>query len=134
MNNTTVSYQVYAAGGLFTQHELTTNVLIKEAVWQLSNGKYELILPQSKELRDLDRPDIAAFIRNADLLQVTEADAVLARFDGVELDAGTLVEYMFDLPPQYVPVLMIVQPIEFEKVGPGLKQALGDDIPAHCAV
>jgi len=38
-----------------------------------------------------------------------------------------------DLPPQYVPVLMIVQPIEFEKVGSGLKRALGDDNPMHCA-
>jgi len=87
-------YTVYAAGGMFTLHELAMNVSIKEAVWQLSNGKFELILPQSKELRDLDRPDIAAYIRNADLIQVVQADVILARFDGPELDAGTVVEFM----------------------------------------
>ena len=87
-------YTVYAAGGMFTLHELATNVQIKQAVWQLSNGKFALILPQSKELRDLDRPDMAAYIRNADLLQVVQADVILARFDGVELDAGTVVEFM----------------------------------------
>ena len=42
-------YTVYAAGGLFTQHDLTANVLIKEAVWKLSNGKYELVLPQTRD-------------------------------------------------------------------------------------
>lgn len=88
------TYSVYSAGGLFTQHELTTNVLLKQAVWDGSNGKFELVLPQSKELRDSDRPDIAAHIRNTDLLQVIKCDLMLARFDGVELDTGTVVEYM----------------------------------------
>lgn len=87
-------YSVYAAGGMFTQHELATNVWIKAAVWRLSKGKYQLVLPQSKELRDLDRPDIAAYIRNVDLLHVLKADIILARFDGLELDAGTVVEFM----------------------------------------
>ena len=84
-------YMVYAAGGLFTQHELATNVLIKEAVWRLSNGRFHLVLPQSKELVKLD----AAFLRNADLLHVVEADIILARFDGLELDSGTVVEFTF---------------------------------------
>ena len=83
-------YMVYAAGGLFTQHELATNVLIKEAVWRLSNGIFQLVLPQSKELKELD----AAYLRNADLLHVVKADIVLARFDGLELDSGTVVEFM----------------------------------------
>jgi hypothetical protein len=47
-------YTVYAAGGIFTQHDLATNVFIKDAVWKLSNGKFELALPQSKELRELE--------------------------------------------------------------------------------
>lgn len=92
--NSAGHYTVYAAGGLFTQHELTTNVLIKEAVWRLSKGRFELVLPQSEELRQLDRPDIAAYIRNVDLLQVVQTDALLARFDGLELDTGTVVEFM----------------------------------------
>jgi nucleoside 2-deoxyribosyltransferase len=87
-------YSVYAAGGLFTQHELATNVFLKEAIARTSNGKYQLILPQSKEMRALDRPDAAANIRNIDLVLVFGADILLARFDGLELDAGTVVEFM----------------------------------------
>ena len=56
-------YIVYAAGGLFTQYELAMNVLIKEAVWRLSGGRFQLFLPQSRELRELDRPDVKAYIR-----------------------------------------------------------------------
>ena len=65
-------YTVYAAGGLFTLHEVATNVSLKQAVWRLSGGKFQLVLPQSKELRDM----------------------IVARFDGLELDAGTVVEFM----------------------------------------
>jgi nucleoside 2-deoxyribosyltransferase len=86
-------YTVYSAGGLFTQDELATNILIKEAVWRLSNGKFQLILPQSKELQVLDRPDVEAYIRNDDLLQVVRADILFVRFDGSELDSGTVIEF-----------------------------------------
>ena len=87
-------YTVYAAGGLFTQHDLATNVFIKDSVWRQSNGKFELVLPQSKELRPVDHPDMAAHIRNVDLAYVVTSDLFLARFDGLELDAGTLIEFM----------------------------------------
>jgi len=93
-SDTHVKYAIYFAGGLFTQHDISTNVLIKESVWRLSNGKFELVLPQSKELRHLDRSDVAAYLRNADLLQVVSADVLLARFDGPDLDTGTVVEFM----------------------------------------
>ena len=86
-------YKVYSAGGLFTQDELTTNILIKEAVYRLSHGKFQLFLPQSVELQKLDRPDVEAYLRNVDLLQVVRSDIVLARFDGLELDSGTVVEF-----------------------------------------
>jgi nucleoside 2-deoxyribosyltransferase len=88
-------YTVYFAGGLFTQHDLTTNVLIKESVWRQSYGKFELILPQSKELGRLDSSDMAAMTRNSDLFQAFKNDIILARFDGLEIDTGTLVEFMF---------------------------------------
>jgi nucleoside 2-deoxyribosyltransferase len=87
-------YTIYSAGGLFTQDELATNVMIKEAVWRLSDGKFQLFLPQSREFQELDQPDIEAYIRNTDLLEVVKADILLVRFDGLELDSGTVVEYM----------------------------------------
>jgi nucleoside 2-deoxyribosyltransferase len=91
--NSVGPYTVYAAGGLFTQDELVTNILIKEGVWRLSNGKFQLYLPQSMELQELERPDVEAYIRNVDLLAVVKSDIILARFDGLQLDAGTVVEF-----------------------------------------
>jgi nucleoside 2-deoxyribosyltransferase len=88
------TYTVYTAGSLFTQHDLSTNVYLKKAVWERSDGLFELVLPQTKELRNLQKGDIAAYVRNQDLNHVVRADLVLARFDGVELDAGTVVEYI----------------------------------------
>jgi nucleoside 2-deoxyribosyltransferase len=87
-------YTVYSAGGLFTQDELATNIMIKEAVWRLSSGKFQLFLPQSREIQELDRSNLEAYIRNTDLLEVVKADILLVRFDGLELDSGTVVEYM----------------------------------------
>ena len=84
-------YTVYAAGGIFTQYDLATNVFIKDSVWRQSNGKFELVLPQSKELRELDRPDLAAYIRNVDLMRIVKSYLFLARFVGLELDAGTII-------------------------------------------
>jgi nucleoside 2-deoxyribosyltransferase len=92
--NPEAPYSVYTAGEMFDQHDLATNVHLKETVWQQSGGRYALVLPQSKEPRDIDRPDIAAHIRNLDLRNVMQSDLVLARFDGLEIDSGTLVEYM----------------------------------------
>ena len=92
--NSVGPYTVYSAGGLFTQDELATNIMIKEAVWRLSNGKFQLFLPQSRELQELDQPNLEAYIRNTDLLEVVKADILLVRFDGLELDSGTVVEYM----------------------------------------
>lgn len=86
-------YRIYSAGGLFTQDELSTNILIKEAVWRLSNGKFQLFLPQSRELQELNRPDVEAYIRNTDLLEIVKADVILVRFEGLELDSGTVVEF-----------------------------------------
>jgi len=87
-------YSIYSAGGLFTQDELATNVMIKEAVWRLSSGKFQIFLPQSREIQELDQSNIEAFIRNTDLVEVVKADILLARFDGLQLDSGTVVEYM----------------------------------------
>ena len=91
VTNSGEGYLVYFAGGLSTQYELAMNALIKEAVWQLSSGKFQFVLPQSKEMRGLELE--ATNIRNIDLLELVEADFVIARFDGLELDAGTVLEF-----------------------------------------
>jgi nucleoside 2-deoxyribosyltransferase len=86
-------YVVYSAGGLFTQDELSMNVLLKEAVWRLSNGRFQLFLPQSREVQELNMGDIEAHIRNTDILEVVKADILLGRFDGPDLDSGTVIEF-----------------------------------------
>ena len=88
-------YTIYSAGGLFIQDELAMNVLIKEAVWRLSKEKFQIFLPQSREVQELTRSDVEAHIRNTDLLEVVKADIVLARFDGPEPDSGTVLEFAF---------------------------------------
>jgi len=92
--NSVGPYTIYCAGGLFTQDELAANVMLKEAVWRLSQGRFQLFLPQSRELQELDQPNLEAHIRNTDLLEVVRSDILLVRFDGLELDSGTVVEYM----------------------------------------
>lgn len=86
-------YQIYCAGGLFTQDELTTNILLKEAVWRLSGGKFQLFLPQSREIQELEQPNVEAYLRNTDLLEVVRSDILLARFEGLGLDSGTVLEF-----------------------------------------
>jgi nucleoside 2-deoxyribosyltransferase len=87
-------FTIYTAGGLFTYRELAMNLALKEAVWQLSEGRYQLILPQSEQPEGFEHPDVSIQIRNTDLWHVMRTDLLLAQFDGLELDAGTVGEYM----------------------------------------
>jgi len=48
---------------------------------------------QYRALQELERPDVEAYKRNTDLLEFVKADIVLARFDALELDSGTVVEF-----------------------------------------
>ena len=95
VNNSEQTYKVYTAGRMFGHHELAFNAFLKEAVWRLSNKKFELVLPQSNQPPDLDKPDPALRIRNFDLMHVLKTDLLLVVFDGEESDSGAVVEYIF---------------------------------------
>ncbi|RVX74833.1 hypothetical protein B0A52_01110 [Exophiala mesophila] len=84
------TYTYYHAGPLFTLAELHTNVLLSQAVSKLSSGKYTPVLPQDLEQRDLTPHSI----RDEDLRALLNCDLALITYDGTELDAGTVVEYM----------------------------------------
>jgi nucleoside 2-deoxyribosyltransferase len=84
------SYTYYHAGPLFTLAELHTNTLLSQAVARRSNGKFIPILPQDLEQRDLS----PQAIRDQDLRALVACDLALFTYDGAELDAGTVVEYM----------------------------------------
>ncbi|OCT47500.1 hypothetical protein CLCR_03661 [Cladophialophora carrionii] len=84
------SYTYYHAGPLFTIAELHTNALLAQAIQSASSGKFIPILPQDLEQRDLS----AHAIRDEDLRALLSCDLALFTYDGAELDAGTVVEYM----------------------------------------
>ena len=83
--------KIYFAGGLFDHKELAGNALLAAAIGELSDGKYECILPQNFESRGKHPKDV----RNADIDALLSCDVALFNYDGTELDSGTVVEFMF---------------------------------------
>jgi nucleoside 2-deoxyribosyltransferase len=84
-------YTVYFAGALFNHKDLIGNALLASYIEQGSHGQYRCVLPQNLEQATVPAVDI----RNQDLQQVMACDLALFNFDGTELDAGTVVEFMF---------------------------------------
>jgi nucleoside 2-deoxyribosyltransferase len=87
----TSAYTVYFGGALFTHKDLLGNALLASAIEEHAAHRYVCVLPQH-----VDQTTVAAVdIRNQDLLQVMTCDLALFNFDGTDLDAGTVVEFMF---------------------------------------
>lgn len=90
--------KVYFAGGLFDHKELSGNILLAKKIEQLSDGHYQILLPQDFESAQTD----ATSVRNNDYKLLLTCDLIVANFDGVELDSGTVAEFccakMLDLP------------------------------------
>ncbi len=81
---------IYWAGALFNHKELIGNLMLAKAVQNMSDGRYSVRLPQDFQTS----PSATAVdIRNADLKELIQCDAVVANFDGAELDSGTVVEF-----------------------------------------
>src|SRR5690242_18937369 len=85
-----MNYNIYYAGGLFSHKDLIGNLFLAEKINKASLGKYSCTLPQNIE-SDTNR---AEQIRNNDLNALLRGDVALFNFDGTELDAGTVVEFM----------------------------------------
>jgi nucleoside 2-deoxyribosyltransferase len=83
-------FDIYFAGDLFDQKHITGNLLLARQIEAESNNNYKCILPQDWE----GALNSAIDIRNRDIQSVTQADLVLFNFDGVDLDSGTVVEFM----------------------------------------
>lgn len=84
------SYTYYHAGPLFTLAELHANKLLSRAIHSQSSGKFIPIVPQDLEQRDTSPHSI----RDEDIRTLLACDLALFTYDGPELDAGTVVEYM----------------------------------------
>ena len=81
---------IYWAGALFNHKELLGNQILANSVKNLSNGRYDVRLPQDFQTEPSAK---AVDIRNVDLAELTHCDMVVANFDGAELDSGTVVEF-----------------------------------------
>ena len=82
--------RLYFAGPLFDHKDLLGNALLAASLERTTAGRYVCILPQDLEAASLRAVDI----RNQDLQQLITCDVALCNFDGSELDAGTVVEFM----------------------------------------
>lgn len=83
---------IYWAGDLFNFKDLTGNVEIAAAVEKVSNGRYQVKLPQ---LSESNSTRSVTAIRDADLELLLSCDTIVANFDGSDLDSGTVVEFCF---------------------------------------
>ena len=90
--------KVYWAGALFDLNDLIGNRMLADAFERQAAGRWQAVLPQKNESNGA-RSDS---IRDNDLEMLFTSDAVVANFDGADLDSGTVVEFCFakflDLP------------------------------------
>jgi len=85
------SCTVYFGSELFTLKHLIGNAWLAEAIYEKSHGRYRCLLPQDIELRS----STPRTIRDQDIRALISCDLGLFCFDGTELDAGTVIEFMF---------------------------------------
>ena len=83
-------FTIYFGGSLFNHKDLTGNALLAEHIEKCSGNKYRCCLPQNVEQHQTTALDI----RNKDIAKLIECDLGLFNFDGTELDAGVVVEFM----------------------------------------
>ncbi|KPI44305.1 uncharacterized protein AB675_8258 [Cyphellophora attinorum] len=102
-------YTYYHAGPLFTLADLTTNIALSTLISQISKSRFQPVLPQDLEPRPIpsisstisattapsSAPPTPHTIRDTDLQALLSCDLALFIYDGAELDAGTVVEYMY---------------------------------------
>jgi len=81
---------VYIAGELFSAKHLAGNAALADHISSLSGQRFRCILPQ-----DLSQAASAHGIRDQDLRALLACDAAVFHYDGLELDSGTVVEYLF---------------------------------------
>ena len=94
----TQAKKVYWAGDLFDLKDLIGNRMLADAFERQAAGRWHAVLPQESAANGA-RSDS---IRDNDLEMLFTSDAVVANFDGADLDSGTVVEFCFakflDLP------------------------------------
>jgi nucleoside 2-deoxyribosyltransferase len=105
-------YTVYLAGDLWTHKDLIGNALLAKYIKSVSRGRYVCVLPQ-----DLEEPvHRTVDIRNVDLKHVMTCDMAIFNFDGSNLDAGTVVEFIY---AKMIDIPSVILRTDFRAAGEG---------------
>lgn len=117
-------FTVYFGGSLFNHKDLTGNALLAEYIEKCSDNKYRCCLPQNVE----QHTTTAREIRNQDIAKIIECDLGLFSFDGTELDAGTVVEFML---AKFLDIPAVILRSDFRTCGE--KEVGGEDWNFMCS-
>ena len=118
------SFTVYFAGSLFNHKDLTGNALLAEYIEKCSDNKYRCFLPQDVEQHHTS----AREIRNDLIAKLIECDLGLFQFDGTELDAGVVVEFML---AKFLDIPAVILRSDFRTCGE--KEIGGEDWNFMCS-
>jgi nucleoside 2-deoxyribosyltransferase len=117
-------FSIYFAGSLFNHKDLTGNALLAEHIERGSGHKYRCCLPQNVEQHQTTALDI----RNQDIAKLIECDLGLFNFDGTELDAGVVVEFML---AKFLDIPTVILRSDFRTCGE--KEIGGEDWNFMCS-
>lgn len=85
---TTSPKRLYLAGPLFSIQDLQGNITLATAIEQVSQGRYQVVLPQDQEQEN------KAEVRQQDLRLVRDLDGIIVNANGADLDSGTVIEFI----------------------------------------
>ena len=117
-------FTIYFGGSLFNHKDLTGNALLAEHIEKASDNKYRCCLPQNVEQHKTSALDI----RNQDIVKLIECDLGLFNFDGTELDAGVVVEFML---AKFLDIPAVILRSDFRTCGE--KEIGGEDWNFMCS-
>ena len=117
-------FTIYFGGSLFNHKDLTGNALLAEYIEKCSEKKYRCCLPQNEEQHQTTALDI----RNQDILKLIECDLGLFNFDGTELDAGVVAEFMI---AKFLDIPAVILRSDFRTCGE--KEIGGEDWNFMCS-
>ena len=117
-------FTIYVGGSLFNHKDLTGNALLAEYIEKCSDSRYRCCLPQNVE----QHQTTAIEIRNKDIAKLIECDLGLFNFDGTELDAGVVVEFML---AKFLDIPAVILRSDFRTCGE--KEIGGEDWNFMCS-
>jgi hypothetical protein len=117
-------FTIYFGGSLFNHKDLTGNALLAEYIEKCSNNRYRCLLPQNVE----QHHTTAREIRNEVIAKLIECDLGLFNFDGTELDAGVVVEFMI---AKFLDIPAVILRSDFRTCGE--KEVGGEDWNFMCS-